>query len=273
MADLRWLLMDNSKSKPSKPASPTKSAAAVRPAKLAARTSAPQNRHPTPKLRGYANIPALFSTEIIKLNGGTAVFECKKREFTVFAELNEEAMTRGQGQLPLTKAESPAPIVILQTTDGLEIIDGEVEIRSAQIPRAIFGRVNELKDNDVIVCVVTPYDDLPFLAKSISAVVDPVRVRYGTLYERVKLNDYWTELEVMSEPFVNNESFGYCPVIHVRTRTGENKYLQVSPRSIRDILESMRSSGTGLIGIKLRIRKKTAAQESGFEGYRIAKFS
>jgi hypothetical protein len=230
-------------------------------------------KKPLPTLKGRADVPAMYTANVIKLTGEVTVFECTKREFSIFAELTADVVTRGQGQLLLTQPDPATPIAILRRNAGVKITGRNVAITSAQVPQAIFGNLEVLDSEDAIVCVITPYTHAPILAKSISALVDPPRVRYGTLYERVRLNDYWTELEIMSEPFVNNETFGYCPVIHVKTRVGENKYLQVSPRSIRDILESMRSSGAGLIGIKFRIRKKSTEQQSGFEGYRIAQFS
>ena len=77
----------------------------------------------------------------------------------------------------------------------------------------------------------------------------------------------------MSEPFVNNESFGYCPVMHVRTRTGQDRYIQVGARSIRDVLENLRSGDASLTGIKFSIRKKNTDRMSGFEGFRIREFT
>ena len=228
---------------------------------------------PSPPLRGTVGLPPLFSKRVKQLGEGVTVFECLKREFVTFAELAGHSPTAGQSSLALNQSVHQTPVAVFRATSGIHSTNESIEIRSAQIPDVVFGVTDELGDEDRIICVVTPSNAVPFFSKNITAAVDPVRVRFGTLYERVKLTDFWTELELMSEPFVNNESFGYCAVIQVRTRTGDNKYLQVSPRSIRDILESMRVAETGLIGVKIRIRKKSSAQESGFEGYRISAFS
>lgn len=224
-------------------------------------------------IKGRASIPAVFSCPVAWYDDQIAYFACFKEHLDLIADLSGCRLPRGQKQFELERASLGIPLVILQNSARMTISKSQIAFRGAEAPLLIFGAIDNLASQDVVFCVVINSSTVSAVSKELSIGVAERIVRYGTLFEKVQLNTYWTELEILSEPFVTNESWGYCPIIHVKTRLGESKYLSVQPRSIRDLLESFRSSDSGIIGIKIRIRKKSTAQESGFEGYQIQAFS
>jgi len=222
---------------------------------------------------GRTDIPLVYRAEVTWFESDIAYWACFKTEIQAFVDMANCRRSKGQTHLDFVKGAAGVPIVVMRPSVRVTLTKKEVMFRASEVPLVIFGSIDDLPDNALVLCIVTRNFDISAFSKEQSIGVAESVVKYGTMYERLQLNTYWTELEVLSEPFVTNESWGYCPVVHVRTRLGESKYLQVSARSIRDLLESFRRSDSGLVGIKIRLKKKTAAQESGFEGYRIADFS
>lgn len=222
---------------------------------------------------GRANIPPVYTSDVTWFEDDIAYWVCYKHELAAFIDISNCKQTKGQKNLQFEKESVGTPIILLRPSVRIKITSRHVSFRAAEVPLVIFGGLEELADDALVFCIVTKNSDISAISKDQVLGTAESIVKYGTMYERLQLSTYWTELEVLSEPFVTNESWGYCPVVHVRTRLGESKYLQVSPRSIRDLLEGFRRSDSGLVGIKIRVRKKTAAQESGFEGYRITDFS
>jgi hypothetical protein len=222
---------------------------------------------------GRTNIPLVYRAEVTWFESDIAYWACYKTEIQAFVDIANCKRSKGKTHRDSEKGASGIPIVVMRPSVRMTLTKKEVTIRGSEVPLVIFGLIDDLPDNAVVLCIVTRNADISAFSKEQPIGVAESVVKYGTMYERLQLTTYWTELEVLSEPFVTNESWGYCPVVHVRTRLGESKYLQVSARSIRDLLESFRHSDSGLVGMKIRLRKKTAAQASGFEGFRIADFS
>lgn len=224
-------------------------------------------------IRGRASIPTTFQCPVTWYANKVAYFACYKQQLDLIADLSGCHFPQKQQQLSRDSKGTELPIVVLQQSARMTITEDEISFRGAEVPLVIFGSLEALSAEDEVFCVVTKSASASAVSKDMSVGSTEKITRYGTLYERVQLNTYWTELEIISEPFVNNESWGYCPIVHVKTRLGDSKYLSAQPRSIRDLLESLRGSTSGLIGMKIRIRKKSSAQESGFEGFRIQEFS
>ncbi len=224
-------------------------------------------------IRGRANIPIVFKCPVTWYEDQIAYFVCLKQQLDLISDFSGCHLPRGQKQLTFEAKKIGMPIVVIQQSARMTITESEISFRGAETPLVIFGTLDDLSPDDEAFCVVTKNSNISAISKSLSVGSSEKIVRFGTLYQRVQLNTYWTELEIVSEPFVTNESWGYCPIVHVKTRVGDSKYLSVQPRSIRDLLEGFRSSDSGLVGMKIRIRKKTASQESGFEGFRIQEFS
>jgi len=224
-------------------------------------------------IRGRASIPPVLKCLVTCYEDQVAYFVCFKHQLDLIVDLSSCLLPRGQKQLSFEAKTPRMPIVVLHQSARMTITEDEISFRGAEVPMMIFGSLDDLSPEDEVFCIVTENSNVSAVSKDLGVAAAEKIVRYGTLYPRVHPNTYWTELEILSEPFVTNESWGYCPIVHVKTRNGESKYLSVQPRSIRDMLEGFRASDVGLVGIKIRIRKKTSAQESGFEGYRIQDFS
>jgi len=222
---------------------------------------------------GRTDIPLVYRAEVTWFESDIAYWASYKSEIQAFVDMANCRRSKGRTHLEFEKGATGVPIVVMRPSARITLTKKDVTFRAAEVPLVVFGSIDDLPDDASVLCIVTRNFDVSAVSKEQAIGAAEAIVKYGTMYERLQLNTYWTELEVLSEPFVTNESWGYCPIVYVRTRLGESKYLQVSARSIRDLLESIRRSDSGLAGIKIRIRKKTAAQESGFEGYRIADFS
>jgi hypothetical protein len=76
----------------------------------------------------------------------------------------------------------------------------------------------------------------------------------------------WIGIQVLTDPFVVYRNDKYLPVILVEELSTEHKYLLfVSATSLAESLEVLREKRGALIGLNLRIRKKTEDKFSTYE--------
>jgi len=229
----------------------------------------------TPKLRGQIQLTALFSGRITETTNFYSSFHCSLQDALAFSDLStyKPAITAHPAEHE-NAAASLSPVKLFFRHEAhIQHAAKQIHFWKAQTPFLIIGAVPtpNLVGKCTCVCMSEPGHVL-LPEPKIPRANDP-RIKYGTLYLRAEITTNTTEFEIMSEPFVNNESFGYCPVMHVRTRTGQDRYIQVGARSIRNVLENLRSGDASLTGIKFSIRKKNTDRMSGFEGFRIREFT
>jgi hypothetical protein len=93
-----------------------------------------------------------------------------------------------------------------------------------------------------------------------------LRERVGTDTPRLRVGEPWTDVLVLSEPFVIPTVRGYAPAILVRRRSVTYKeHLLVGARSIAIPLEELRLSTGSLVGQSLSIRKTAGHQSAPYE--------
>lgn len=240
----------------------------------------PSNQSPNtgkaaPQFRGNLKLSPLFSGAITETASFYSSFHCSPQEALVFADLSTyKAATTAHPPNQKDAAASPSAVkLFFEHGEHIKHKAKQIQFWKAQTPFLIIGAMPAPNSVGKCICVCLTEPELVLLPTPELFLTHQPRIKYGTLYDRSPITANTTEFEIMSEPFVNNESWGYCPVIHVRTRTGQDRYIQVGARSIRDVLENLRSGDAGLTGIKFSIRKKDTAQTSGFEGFRIQEFT
>lgn len=234
----------------------------------------PKTPEGKPKLRGNLTLLPLFSGAITETSTFYSSFHCSPQDALTFSDLGTYDKGTTAIKADHKDAASPRPVkLFFEHGEHIKHKAKQIQFWKAQTPFLIIGAVPAPNSVGKCICVCLTEPELVLLPTPELFLTHQPRIKYGTLYDRSRITANTTEFEIMSEPFVNNESWGYCPVIHVRTRTGQDRYIQVGARSIRDVLENLRSGDAGLTGIKFSIRKKDTAQTSGFEGFRIQQFT
>lgn len=153
---------------------------------------------------------------------------------------------------------------ILSEIDGVIFLDSRkrVEVKGAEL--SVFGPMklmygsrafnNAILKNQNLLCIAilsgnnldreNPPQQIPF-----------VRRQFGTLTERLELGANWIDVIILSEPFITVTVFGYAPALLIRTADNKEKHILVGAKSLSKELERFRHSKTGLIDLKVRIRK------------------
>lgn len=81
--------------------------------------------------------------------------------------------------------------------------------------------------------------------------------RFGTTAPRLVIAVNWTNIEVLSDPFVLTTSLGYAPAILVRRQEEQKlEHILVGAKSIALELEALRIKRGTLIGTHLSVRKQ-----------------
>ncbi len=76
--------------------------------------------------------------------------------------------------------------------------------------------------------------------------------------EAIKVTVDPVEMELICEPYVVYTFRGYAPVVNVRTGSGEERTLYISPRTLAQGLEVLRQrNGDEFEGIKMRVSKES----------------
>ena len=80
---------------------------------------------------------------------------------------------------------------------------------------------------------------------------------------RLKVGTEWTEIQLLTDPFVVYRNSKYLPAVLVEEISTENKcILFVSAISLSEFLEPLRETHGALVGLNIRIRKKGEARFS-----------
>ena len=82
-----------------------------------------------------------------------------------------------------------------------------------------------------------------------------------------RVNPSWREIEIISEPYVILNSFGYIPAVKVRV---ENKkiiqFMYINPKTLAAPLDQLKLKNSNLFtGIKLKIRKESEEKTAKYE--------
>lgn len=95
--------------------------------------------------------------------------------------------------------------------------------------------------------------------------VDPAALTY------LRVGTEWTEVEVLTDPFVVYRRERYLPAILVEQLDSEERYLLfVAAVSIAKCLESMREERGALIGLRIRVRKNSDDKFAAYEVEELA---
>ncbi len=228
-----------------------------------------------PKLRANIQLPPLFSGAITETSSFYSSFHCSPQDALVFSDLSTYTLAiTAHPPDQRDAATLPSEMKLFFRYDAhIEHAAKKINFWKAQTPFLILGAVPTPTSVGKCTCVCIFELGHVWLPEPKLVSDNDPRIRYGTLYRRAEITTNTIEFEIMSEPFVHNEWFGYSPVMHVRTRIGEDRYIQISARTIRDVLETLRRGNGGLTGIKFSIRKKGPERTSGFEGFRIEDFT
>ena len=82
-----------------------------------------------------------------------------------------------------------------------------------------------------------------------------------------RVNPSWREIEIISEPYVILNSFGYIPAVKVIV---ENKkiaqFMYINPKSLAVPLDQFKiQNNNAFTGIKLKIRKESEEKTAKYE--------
>ena len=82
-----------------------------------------------------------------------------------------------------------------------------------------------------------------------------------------RVSPAWREVEIISEPYVILNSFGYIPAVMVKV---ENKnieqFMYINPKTLAEPLDKLKIQNNNIFtGIKLKIRKASEERTAKYE--------
>lgn len=81
----------------------------------------------------------------------------------------------------------------------------------------------------------------------------------------------WTDIQILTDPFVIYTKRGYSPVLLVEELNTEEKCLLfVSAKSLSEFLEKLRKERGALVGVNVRVRKRGEEKFSTYEVEELA---
>lgn len=82
-----------------------------------------------------------------------------------------------------------------------------------------------------------------------------------------RVNPSWREIEIISEPYVILNSFGYIPAVNVRVKDKKvPQFMYINPKSLAAPLDQFKIQNKNLFtGIKLKIRKESEEKTAKYE--------
>ena len=77
----------------------------------------------------------------------------------------------------------------------------------------------------------------------------------------------WREIEIISEPFVILNSFGYIPAVRVKVENKKvEQFLYINPKTLAEPLDKFKIQNNNIFtGIKLKIRKASEERTAKYE--------
>jgi len=148
--------------------------------------------------------------------------------------------------------------------EGVIILDARkrVELKDAEL--SVFGPMKLMFGSHAFNIAISKNQNLLCIAILSGNSLDrentpqqmPLGTRqFGTLTERLELGANWIEVIIVSEPFITVTAFGYAPALLIRTAGNKEKHILEGAKSLSKELEKYRHPRTGLIDLKVRIRK------------------
>lgn len=82
-----------------------------------------------------------------------------------------------------------------------------------------------------------------------------------------RVNPSWRQIEIISEPYVILNSFGYIPAVEVKVENKNiNQFMYINPKTLAEPLDKLRiQNNNKFIGIKLKIRKASEERTAKYE--------
>ena len=82
-----------------------------------------------------------------------------------------------------------------------------------------------------------------------------------------RVNPSWRQIEIISEPYVILNSFGYKPAVEVKVENKNiNQFMYINPKTLAEPLDKLRiQNNNNFIGIKLKIRKASEERTAKYE--------
>ena len=82
-----------------------------------------------------------------------------------------------------------------------------------------------------------------------------------------RVNPSWRQIEIISEPYVILNSFGYIPAVEVKVENKNiNQFMYINPKTLAEPLDKLRiQNNNNFIGIKLKIRKASEERTAKYE--------
>lgn len=82
-----------------------------------------------------------------------------------------------------------------------------------------------------------------------------------------RVNPSWREIEIISEPYVILNSFGYIPAVKVRVESKKiAQFMYINPKTLAAPLDQLKiKNSNSFTGIKLKIRKESEEKTAKYE--------
>ncbi len=96
--------------------------------------------------------------------------------------------------------------------------------------------------------------------------INDIKNKVGTDAPRLTINEFWREIEIVSDPFVIKTSIGYTAAINViELKTNSIYHIIIGAKSVSNELEIIRNKFGSLANIKMKIRKQSSDPKSIYE--------
>jgi len=93
-----------------------------------------------------------------------------------------------------------------------------------------------------------------------------IKNKVGTDAPRLTIDEFWKDINIVSDPFVIKTGMGYTAAINViEMKSNTIHHIIVGAKSLGSELESIRSKFGSLAGVSIRIRKQSVDQRSPYE--------
>jgi len=112
--------------------------------------------------------------------------------------------------------------------------------------------------------------DLTRTGQAASSSADLVRLPDSQHPDQIVISTDWTDLEILSEPYVVSSLRGYGAMLDVRVlETGSVRGLYANAKSLSQVLEQLRATQRTLVGMRIRLRKDGDGQYAQYEVLRL----
>lgn len=151
----------------------------------------------------------------------------------------------------------------LTDNQELEVFERAIVIDGARRLAAAYTTNPESMLPITVVLGLSPEKELRLRQKSLRAEPPPVQSklvieRVETATPRLRIEDFWVEIEIRSNPFVVCTNRGYAPALLVRRDcAATDEHILIGAQSLTQPLELLRTRNHSLKGLRVRIRKES----------------